>query len=59
MDRRGRSRAGPGSSSSYPKAEYSPELTGTRNGYLYGYFPSKTTTFIARLDQKTGKALKT
>ena len=43
----------------FPKATYTPELTGTGNGNLYGYFPDKTSPFIARLDQKSGKALKT
>jgi len=45
----------------YPAAENSPELTGTRNGNLYGYFPGPGTkgSFIARLDQKTGRALAT
>lgn len=43
---------------SFPTSDLSPELTGTRNGKLYGFFPGKTKTFVARLDQATGKALK-
>ncbi len=43
----------------YPKAEMSPELTGTRNGKLYGYFPGKYNTLVAQLDQGTAKAVKT
>ncbi len=41
-----------------PNSELSPELTGTRNGKLYGFFPGKAKTFVAQLSQTTGKALK-
>ncbi len=44
---------------SFPKAETTPELTGTRNGKLYGYLPGKSKSLVVRLDQGTAKALKT
>jgi len=34
-----------------PSAEQSPELTGTGDAKLYGYFPGSTTTFVANLDK--------
>jgi hypothetical protein len=34
-----------------PVAEQSPELTGTGDAKLYGYFPGMTTTFVANLDK--------
>jgi len=38
-----------------PAAEQSPELTGTGDAKLYGYFPGTLTTFVANLD-KTNSA---
>lgn len=38
-----------------PAAEQSPELTGTGEAKLYGYFPGMLTTFVANLD-KTNSA---
>lgn len=38
-----------------PAAEQSPELTGTGDAKLYGYFPGMLTTFVANLD-KTNSA---
>lgn len=35
-------------------AEYSPELTGTGDAKLYGYYPGSVSTFIAELDKGTG-----
>jgi hypothetical protein len=37
-----------------PAAEYSPELTGTGNAELYGYYPGMS-TFIARMNQATAQ----
>jgi len=37
--------------------EYSPELTGTGNAELYGYYPGSTSSFVAKLDQKTGQQI--
>ncbi len=34
-----------------PAAEQSPELTGTGDAKLYGYFPGSITTFVANLDK--------
>ncbi len=34
-----------------PAAEQSPELTGTGDAKLYGYFPGATSTFVANLDK--------
>lgn len=36
-----------------PDAEQSPELTGTGDAKLYGYFPGSTSTFVANLDKTT------
>ena len=33
--------------------EFTPELTGTGNAELYGYYPGMTTTFIAQIDKTT------
>ena len=41
----------------FPKEEMSPELTGTRNGKLYGYFPGQFSSLVARLDQQTAQAI--
>jgi hypothetical protein len=41
-----------------PKMEQSPELTGTAEGKLYGYFPGSSAALVARLDPGTGKALR-
>lgn len=38
-------------------SEMSPELTGTADGTLYGYFPGKRETFVGRIDKRTGKIL--
>lgn len=37
-----------------PSAENSPELTGTGQATLFGYFPGTANTFVAELDKKTG-----
>jgi hypothetical protein len=39
-------------------SENSPELTGTGNAELFGYFPGSTESFVAQLDKKTGKPIK-
>jgi hypothetical protein len=39
---------------SIPDAEQSPELTGTGNAALYGYFPGETETFVAELSKSDG-----
>jgi hypothetical protein len=39
-----------------PKADYSPELTGTGKADLFGYFPG-VNTFVAQLDRSTGSIL--
>lgn len=36
-----------------PLTEYSPELTGTGDAELYGYFPGSFDTFVANLDKST------
>jgi hypothetical protein len=38
-------------------AEQNPEMTGTGEGELYGFFPGLFETFIARLDKTTGAIL--
>ncbi|MCP4448244.1 MAG: hypothetical protein GY811_23330 [Myxococcales bacterium] len=37
-----------------PAAEQSPELTGTGDAKLYGYFPGSSSTFVANLDKSNG-----
>ncbi len=37
-----------------PNAEQSPELTGTGDAKLYGYFPGNLNAFVANLDKTTG-----
>jgi hypothetical protein len=36
-------------------AEYSPELTGTGDGELYGYFPGSVESFVAGIDKETAQ----
>ncbi len=37
-----------------PAGEYSPELTGTGNGELFGYYPGASSTTIAKINKETG-----
>jgi hypothetical protein len=41
-----------------PTVEQTPELTGTADGKLYGYFPGRSVSMVARLDPASGKALR-
>jgi hypothetical protein len=38
--------------------DYGPELTGTGNGELYGYFPGTTKTIVAQIDKMTAQNVK-
>jgi hypothetical protein len=42
-----------------PVAEYSPELTGTGNAELWGYYPGTSSTFVAHMDRSTAQSLQT
>ena len=39
---------------SLPNAEFGPELTGTGDAQLFGYYPGAGTTFIAEMDKASG-----
>ncbi len=43
---------------SLPQSEYSPELTGTGNGSLFGYFPGAQSSFVAELDKQNATVKK-
>jgi hypothetical protein len=38
-----------------PNTEYGPELTGTGNAELWGYFPGTSSTFVSQIDKSTGQ----
>jgi hypothetical protein len=41
-----------------PLHEHTPELTGTRNGELFGYFPGTNETMVSQFNKQTGEVLK-
>lgn len=41
-----------------PAREFSPELTGTSAGDLFGYYPGRTGSMIAKIDKRTAAHLK-
>lgn len=39
----------------FASGQYGPELTGTGNAELYGYFPGTSSTYVAQIDTSTGQ----
>ena len=41
-------------SGALPAGEFGPELTGTGDGKLFGYYPSSTNSYVGEMDRSTG-----